>query len=220
MIVSGPTQCGKTSFVLRLIDNLESAVEPLIRKILYCYNEYQPDKFDTYRSRVQFYKGLPSLQMFDGREPTLVIIDDLMGETNSDVSELFTRVSHHRDLSVVFLTQNLFAKNPHFRTISLNAHYIVLYKNPRDAGQFEVLARQMYGSRNHKFALESFADATRVPHGYLFVDLKPTTEDDYRLRTGIFPDEQTYVYVDRSLYIPDIPDWLIKRIQPFYWQTI
>ena len=46
-------------------------------------------------------------------------------------------------MSVIFLTQNLFHKNKHMRTISLNAHYLVLFKNPRDVEQFTTLARQM-----------------------------------------------------------------------------
>lgn len=204
MIVNGPTQSGKTVFVLKMIDNAETMIEPPPKKIMYCYTEDQPSKFHSYafNGRVTFLKGLPSMDMFDGKQPTLLILDDLMEEMDKTVSELFTRGSHHRDLSVVFLTQNMFPKNKHARTISLNAHYLVFYKNPRDVNQFSVLARQMYGS-NYKFALEAFKDATHEPHGYLLLDLKPQTEDRFRLRTEIFPGQQTYVYVDSRLYKPD-----------------
>jgi hypothetical protein len=141
--------------------------------------------------------------MFDGKENTLVILDDLMEELDKNISLLFTRVSHHRDLSVIFLTQNMFPKSQHARTISLNSHnMLVLFKSPRDVNQFAVLARQMYGS-NSKFAIEAFEDASREAHGYLLVDMKPQTEDRFRLRTKIFPGEQTYVYLDRRLYKPD-----------------
>ena len=57
--------------------------------------------------------------MFDGVKRTLLIIDDLMHETNETVAKLFTRVSHHKNVSVVYLTQNLFNNNKHNRTISL-----------------------------------------------------------------------------------------------------
>jgi len=40
----------------------------------------------------------------------LVIIDDLMQETNETVANMFTKGSHHRNVSVVFLAQNLFPK--------------------------------------------------------------------------------------------------------------
>jgi len=39
-----------------------------------------------------------------------VIIDDLMQETNETVANMFTKGSHHRNISVVFLAQNLFPK--------------------------------------------------------------------------------------------------------------
>jgi len=66
-----------------------------------------------------------------------------MPETNQLVANVFTKISHHRNIGVVYLTQNLFDKNKYARTISLNAHYPVLFKNPRDATQFATLARQM-----------------------------------------------------------------------------
>jgi hypothetical protein len=120
--------------------------------------------------------------MFDGA-PTLLIRDDLMSEANDTVTNLFTKVSHHRNVSVVFLTQNIFYKN--LRTISLNSHYIVLFKNPRDAGQVTILARQMYPG-NSKFATEAFKDATSTPHSYLLFDLRPEQDEKLRLRSNTF----------------------------------
>ena len=190
--VAGPTGCGKTQFTFRLIENAEQMIDPPPRKIWYCYGEYQP-LFAKY-PHVNFNEGLPDISNFDGKEPSLLIIDDLMQETNDTVANIFTKVSHHRNVSVLYLTQNLFLKNKHSRTISLNSHYLVLFKNPRDAGQFAVLARQMYPSGS-KFAVEAFRNATERPYGYLLVDLKPDTEEKLRLRAKIFPDEQTEVYV-------------------------
>ena len=83
------------------------------------------------------------------------------------------------------------------RTISLNSHYMILFKNPRDAGQFSILARQMYSS-GFKFAEEAYRDATERPFGYLFVELKPQQGERYRHRTNVFPGEEQYVYVKKS----------------------
>jgi len=71
---------------------------------------------------------------------------------------------------------------------------MVLFKNPRDAGQCVTLARQMYPNAS-KFAVEAYRYATERPFRYLFVDLKPDQEEQYRLRRNIFPDENHYVYV-------------------------
>ena len=170
-------------------------IDPPPRRIVYCYGEYQ-QLFDKYGD-VDFRQGLPDLKDFDGREPLLLIVDDLMNETDETVANLFTKGSHHRNVSVVFLVQNLFHKNKHIRTISLNTHYMVLFKNPRDASQFASLARQMYPNKS-AFAVEAYKDATREPYSYLFVDLRPDQFEELRLRTNIFPDETRYVYVPKE----------------------
>ena len=193
-IVSGPTGCGKTAWVLRLIDNIREMIEPVSRRIWYYYGEYQ-HAFYNYAS-VHFKEGLPQLsdEVFDGSEPSMIVIDDHMSDIDQVVADIFTKISHHRNLSVLHLTQNLFDRNKHARTISLNAHYLVLFKNPRDVGQLSILARQMYPS-SWKFAEEAYRDATERPFGYLFVDLKPQQDERCRLRTNIFPGEMQYVYV-------------------------
>jgi len=191
-IVAGPTSCGKTRFVFRLIDNVSRMIDPSPSKIVYCYGEYQ-QLFCQY-PHVDFHQGLPDLYDFDGSQPTLLIIDDLMHETNETVVNLFTKGSHHRNVSVMYLTQNLFPKNAFARTISLNAHYMILFKNPRDASQFANLARQMYPKRS-QFVVEAYKDATKEPYSYLLVDLRPEQDDDLRLRANVFPGETHYVYV-------------------------
>ena len=96
-------------------------------------------------------------EAFDGKQHTLMIVDDLILETNQLVANIFTKILHHRNISVLCLTQNVFYKNKYTRTISLNAHSLVLFKNPRDAGQFAALARQMYPN-TWKFAVEAYVN--------------------------------------------------------------
>jgi hypothetical protein len=167
-------------------------VDPSPARIVYCYGEYQQLFFNY--PHVIFHRGLPGIDDFDGSEPVLLIIDDLMQETDETVANLFTKGSHHRNVSVLFLAQNLFPKNKFARTMSLNAHYMVLFKNPRDASQFANLARQMY-PKTSQFAVEAYKDATREPYSYLLVDLRPEQDETLRLRTNIFPGETHYVYV-------------------------
>jgi len=169
-IVTGPTCCGKTRFVFRLIDNASSIISPSPTKIVYFYGEYQ-QLFNQY-PHTEFHQGLPNIEDFDGKEPTLVIIDDLMQETNETVANMFTKGSHHKNISVVFLAQNLFPKKKFARTMSLNAHYMVLFKNPRDVSQFANLARQMYPKAS-QFAVEAYRDATREPYSYLLACFCP-----------------------------------------------
>jgi len=142
-IVAGPTGCGKSEWVLRLIGHAKEMIEPSPEDILYCYGEFQPI-FARY-PEVKFHEGMPDFTKFDGCRSTFLVLDDLMSETNDDVGNLFTKGSHHRNVTVMFVTKPIL-QNRHMRTISLNFHYMILFKNPRDAGQFSILARQMYPS--------------------------------------------------------------------------
>jgi hypothetical protein len=128
-----------------------------------------------------------------------LILDDLAAEIDASVGDLYTRVSHHKHVSVIFLTQNLFQKNPHARTVSLNSHYILVMKSPRSIDQITVLARQMYDA-DWRFVLDAYRDATKTPYSYLLFDFKPETPDDFRLRTDVLPGQQTYCYVNPRLY--------------------
>ena len=92
-------------FRMRLISNARECIAPPPERIVYCYSVYQP-LFDQYPN-VEFVEGLPDLNMFDGVKRTLLIIDDLMQETNETVSKLFTRVSHHKNVSVVYPNSKL-----------------------------------------------------------------------------------------------------------------
>ena len=187
-VIAGPTQCGKTQFVMKLIRHANDVINPPPKKIVYCYGSWQ-DAFEGL-SFVEFIEGLPDkAQMIDG---TLMIIDDLMSEADQRVTDIFTKHSHHAGVSVVFITQNFFHKN--MRTVTLNCHYLALFKSPRDVSQIQHLAKQMYPGKS-KFLSEAFRDATAIPYGYLLIDLKPDTPDKYRVRTNVFPDEANYVYI-------------------------
>ncbi|RLJ22850.1 hypothetical protein DJ031_00150 [bacterium endosymbiont of Escarpia laminata] len=190
-IVAGPTGCGKSTFVMRLLRHAATIIDPPPEKITWCYGVWQSAYVDN--DLVRFEEGLPS-GAFDASTRNLVVIDDLMAETDERVTTLFTKKSHHQNTSVLYLVQNLFPKNKESRTISLNTHYMVVFKNPRDASQIGHLARQMYPGRL-KYVQEAFRDATTPPYGYLLVDLKQGTPDDMRLRTGVLPDDGVqYVY--------------------------
>ena len=64
----------------------------------------------------------------DNAKRKLLILDDLMRESSSDVIlDLFTKGSHH-NISVIFVAQNVFLKGKAQRDISLNTKYLVLLK--------------------------------------------------------------------------------------------
>jgi hypothetical protein len=91
-------------------------------------------------------------------------------------------------LSIIHIVQNIFHQGKEMRNISLNAHYIVLFKLQRDKQQMSMLARQINSGRVQEF-MKSYEDATSRPHGYLMLDLKPKMSDQDGLKTNILPGE-------------------------------
>lgn len=168
-------------------------------KVIWFYGQWQ-ELYTNLQQSVEFQQGLPNLDQFEGFKPCLIIIDDLMREANSDVVDIFTKGCHHRNLSVLFLTQNIFHQGKGQRDISLNAHYIICFKNPRDGAQIRHLARQI-NPANSAFVRESYEDATSKPHGYLLFDLKQATPDHVRYRTSIFQEDGAcYAYIPKKEY--------------------
>lgn len=203
-IVAGPTSCGKTVFVTRFLEHLREMTTPVPEEIIWCYGEWQPVyeqiSGNNLGLHITWVEGLPTTSDFFGSlsvdKHRLMIIDDLMQETNERVTELFTKKSHHMNLSVIYLVQNIFGKNKELRTISLNSHYMVLFKNPRDSSQITHLAKQMVPGRV-KYLQEAYKDATSAAHGYLLIDLKQETPEHLRYRTGIFPEDRHFVYLEK-----------------------
>ena len=151
---------------------------------------------------IEFLKGpMPSdlYETFDPKERNFLVLDDQMADAgkSDQLEKYFIQGSHHRNLTVVFIVQNIFEKGKAIRTSNLNANYLVVYKNPRDKGQVAILGRQMYPTKWRQF-VAAVEDATSKPFSYLLVDLRPETPEEYRLRANIFPSDEdiaTNVYI-------------------------
>ena len=174
VLVAGGTKTGKTTFVKQLLANAQIMIDPPPENIVYFYSEYQDTfgEIEVLVPGIEFVQGLPD-SMLDNINPNMrnvYIIDDMMGERDAIIAKLFTKKSHHGNLSVIYIVQNLFHQSKEHRTISLNATYLVLTKNVRDASQVIHLAKQVYPN-NTKFFQQACQMATKEPYAYLFVDL-------------------------------------------------
>jgi len=129
--------------------------------------------------------------------PWLIILEDLFNDDYlKDVCNLFTKGNHHRKISVILITQNLFHQGKYSRDISLNAKYNVVLNNVRDRDQFSHLARQVL-PHDIKGLLQAYLHATEASHGYLLLDLSQDTDDSLRFRTSIFQTKHPLdIYID------------------------
>ena len=195
ILAAGPTGSGKTVLVRKILQHYNTCFENISTppKIIWCYGQWQASYLEEVGNdvKVEYHEGLIDENTVDAKRPDIVVVDDLMNELGGDdaLVNLFTKGSHHLNLTVIFIVQNVFHKGPHMRTISLNSHYMILLKNPRDKSQIINLARQLYPTKT-RFLQEAFNDATSKPFGYLVLDLKPDTPEAVRCRTDIIPDER------------------------------
>lgn len=202
-MVSGPSFAGKTSLVVEIINNARDITNVDFKKIIWCYSEKSSvtsvlrSITNDQKEKIQFVKGVPDEFENEENVPQLIILDDLMNEasTAKRVAELFTRGSHHKCLSVILITQNVFFRGPFTRDISLNAKYIIHFKSPRDSLQFSHLARQIY-AENSRDLVRVYKEICKQPHGYIFLDLTQDVHHLLRFRTNILDKKYTTVYCD------------------------
>ena len=169
-------------------------------KVMYCCGVYQPlfDDMEDNLTHFTMHQGLPTLaeieEFADGKH-ALICLDDMMHQVldSKEMELLFTQTCHHKRISVIFITQNLYGRGKSARTIALNSSYLVLFKNIRGTSQIATLGRQLFPGKANTL-VESFQDSTAVAFGYLLIDLTQRCREDYRLRSKVFPGEDTVVY--------------------------
>lgn len=148
VLISAPTMSGKSMLNYRFLQ--ENMFNPAPDEIIYFYGVWQPlfDEMQNTTPNITFVEGIDAdkIHNFDPNLRRIAIFDDLLtSATKSQViSDLFTRGCHHTNTSIVLITQNLFPKGSHARTISLNCQYIIVMKNARDQQQINILGRQMF----------------------------------------------------------------------------
>ena len=69
---------------------------------------------------------------------------------------------------------------------------MILLRNPRDKSQISTLGKQIGLG---KTLIEAYEDCTSQAYGYLLVDLSPHSDNNFQLKTNIFPYEDIIVYI-------------------------
>ncbi|GFX84894.1 uncharacterized protein TNCV_4997261 [Trichonephila clavipes] len=141
--------------------------------------------------------GLPSEAEEENCD--LIVLDDMMNDVTSEISQMFTMGSHHKKYSIILITQNLFPRVKSMRDISLNAHYIILFRNNRDVSQTACFGRQAFPGRGN-FFMDSYKKATEEPFSYLLVDVHPRSPEVQRLQTL---KDANYTFNDKNEFEVD-----------------
>ena len=130
MMVTGPSGSGTTEWTRKLL--LTSLIHPPPELIFWCFGQWQP-LYEDLQKRIpwiEFVHSIPdylnSPQFINPGKRNLIIFDDLMTEAKCDqrIVDHFTKGSHHRNISIVYLTQNVFPHGKACRDIALNTQYL------------------------------------------------------------------------------------------------
>lgn len=189
MVVSGPTGSGKTRLVKEILE--KRFIAPTPTRITWIYKRWQPLYEEMRRNlpNIQFIQGIPSNidrdDFFLANQNNVIVLDDMMSTCSNDpkIADLFTEGSHHRNLSVINLTQNLFPCGKTAVTQRRNTQYMIVFKSPMSQDQIKILGAYIYPTRVPEF-IKVYKQATDQPHGYLIIDAKQDTPPNMRLRTN------------------------------------
>ena len=94
-IICGPTRSSKSTFVLKMLNNISVMFSQNVKKIYYFYNNWQKKFEDEFTTDIEYRQGLPTEQDFKSYpngEQCIVLIDDMQVSAlnNIFIANLFT----------------------------------------------------------------------------------------------------------------------------------
>ena len=129
---------------------------------------------------------------------SIILLENQMFGISDDIVRIFFELCNHCNTTCFFLSQNLFFANKKYRSISLNANYMILMKNVRDQSQIMHLAKQ-FAPYKESYVVQSFMDISKKMFGYMVFDYHQKSCDITRIRTNILPHElPVTIFVEKS----------------------
>ena len=205
--ISGPSQSGKSEWIVRLINNRDLLFGINFIEVYYCVPDnlsFKPNPiFERIKAtfpRAQLHYGLPDITKLNlnfDNTPKLLIIDDLMSEflASFEMVKLLSVEVHHSNITTIFTVHNLFAPSKFGRTLMRNINYKVLFSNRLDLKEIRNVSLQISNQPN--FLGESFEFLSKefsheppyiVIDGHIKSKLK-----HFFVRSQIFPDSDSII---------------------------
>ena len=203
-LFTGASQSGKTTLVLRLLQNSSCVFTPPPKRVLFYYDLYQ-DVYGEVKEALQkqgidmlLFKGISSVNLdnIDSvHGETILLIDDFSESTSSssEIARLCTN-GRHKNISVWLIWHQLFSKHAASRTIAQNVRYYFFLPSLRLESQLGILGSQL-GMK--KELVSVFKACIQSPHegfAYLLLDLGPATNPLLRLRSSIENPHHQYCF--------------------------
>lgn len=195
-ILFSPSYGGKSTTVLKIIEQREKFFSVHIDEILYFYGIWDEDKFAN-APHIKFIKGIPTEIPNDGLK-RIIVIDDQLSDKKAMTRavEIFCRESHHRGAFCFLALQDIFYSRQ-LRTCSLNCKYFFLFGSNRCITSVHHLFQQL--NFDTKFLKSIYQDATKKRFSCLLVSVEKGFSEELRFVTNIF-DKNPKFYVRPGTY--------------------
>ena len=221
MISVAPSGFGKTNRLFKMFESADQMFDNprQFDTIIYYYSTWS-ETFNEYKYMVtEWINKLPSVQdisiklkEYDRNGSGItVVVDDFMGETSSDIQDIFTKYARNTNVSIILLWQDLFpagrknAVATICRIIKRQCTDLIVFKNILDKQQFINFARRFMPQRFRELT-QLYNKVTNKPYSYLWIDCRTFTENKFRILSRVCPDEWPM-----KMYIFDIDDILYEE---------
>lgn len=213
ILVCGPSNSGKTTLVQNIIQQWDTFFHHPVTRVVWYYAVYQPGYAKLAAMGVELREGLPESIEDDfptvvpSDETQIVVLDDFMKEAakSEKVLNLFTKDSHHKNITAFMMVQNLYHQGKHSVDIARNVSVAIFIVEMRN---IMVIQRFLQSSYNKHQVREIMTWLRRETHGKPYsnfmIDFDMSTNDEHRLRLNIIPDPERGVFT--RIFIPPLEE--------------
>lgn len=166
MSISGPSMCGKSEFIVKLVENRHLLFDVEFQRVIYCEPESLALRHNPIFQRIknsfataELNIGIPDIVKLNltlTNEPVLLIVEDLMKPflENEDMLNLLTAGVHHHQITTLFSLQDYYHHSKHRLTFMKNCAYRVIFYNRLDLTEIRTISVQI--AHHPKFLIDSF----------------------------------------------------------------
>lgn len=199
----GQPQSGKSYLSVQIALKRDQVYREPFNDCIYYYMHEQPlfKEAKNTDDEIKFISDSSDLEeeLSSGSSPVLLVLDDFiwqaLGDKNKFMCKLFTQLTHHLQISVVYQSQVLFA--PKSRVLNLSTHYYCLFRSFHRA-QIGYFFRNL-DPENYRFLLESYhASTDNKPYSHFMISHHPLDDDQMRFRDNIIPGEGVRVFTPKK----------------------
>ena len=181
MAVLGPSCCGKTDLIFKML--IGNTFYPKINNTILLYRETQRIYIKMEKTLGVTFKKYAKLEILKSLANCRLIIDDSCKEIFNDNEFVkLATAGRHKNVNVIYLKHNFYPKSKWSHTKDLNTTHIILFKSARGIHHVEILGKHL---NFVKFSEYCYQFATKEPFGHLLKDLDSKTSDFLRYCSNI-----------------------------------